>query len=177
MSRIGKKPIYYSSSTEVSLTKNSLYIKNKNKQVLINIPTFLTVDLKEKCINLSLNETTKHSKAMFGTKRQEINNAIFGLESGFQRILTLFGVGYSLVEKENEILFSLGFSHPITYKKNPNFEYKILSKNSFSIFGHNKELFGQEIAKIKQLKKRNVYDCYGIYDNLDTRIKKEKRKK
>ena len=177
MSRIGRKPIFFSPETEVSLEKDKLKIENKERISLIQIPFFLSIYIKDRNITLEKKNNSKHSKAMFGTKRQEIFNTVTGFEIGFKKTLILYGIGYSLVDKENKILFSLGYSHVVEYIKHPELNYKILSKNSFLINGYNKQLFGQEISKIKSLKKRNVYDCYGIYESTENRIKKEKRKK
>ena len=112
-------------------------------------------------IGVSIKNNDRHSRAMHGTVRQLISNAIEGVNSGFSKHLEILGVGYNVKSQGNRLVFQLGFSHDIVLELPDGIEADA-QKNKLEIKGIDKQLVGQVSAKIRSLKKPEPYKGKGI---------------
>ena len=91
MSRIGKKPIAIPSGIEVSVNGTTIDVKKGNKTSCVETHGRVTVEIADGNVNLGKVGESKESSAFWGTYRALLNNAIEGLDKGFQKSLEVNG--------------------------------------------------------------------------------------
>ena len=116
MSRISKNPIQVPDNLDVKLSTNTISVKGPLGDLSLNLTSDINVDLKDKIITVKSTNVSKHSRSMSGTIRTLISNMIFGVSTGFEKKLTLVGVGYRAQVEGDKLNMNLGFSHPVIHK-------------------------------------------------------------
>jgi large subunit ribosomal protein L6 len=98
---------------------------------------------------------------MFGLTRANLANIIKGLDTGFEKKLELQGVGYRAQMQGNDLVLSLGFSHPVKFSPDPAIKITV-AENVITIVGTDKALVGLTAAKIRGVKPPEPYKGKGI---------------
>ncbi|MEK7062058.1 MAG: 50S ribosomal protein L6 [Patescibacteria group bacterium] len=161
MSRIGKKLISIPDGTQVTKDGQMLEFIGNGGKAELAVPRFLNVKISDKSLKLENKKTESYYKAQHGLFRSLIQNCVTGVSEGFSKTLEIHGVGYSVKLENNEIIMSLGFSHP-TQLKVPEGLTANIEKNNIIINGIDKQKVGQFSAQIRQLKKPDPYKGKGI---------------
>ncbi|MBI2453379.1 50S ribosomal protein L6 [Candidatus Peregrinibacteria bacterium] len=164
MSRIGKKPIVIPTGVTIKKEQDTIIVQGSKGTLDIKIHPMVDVETQEKVIKVKRKNDEKESRSLHGLFRALIQNMIIGVEKGFQKKLEIRGVGYKMEVKENDLMLSLGFSHPVRYPIPNGIQIEIDKeiKNTFIIRGINKQLVGQVAAEIRGLKKPEPYKGKGI---------------
>jgi len=116
MSRIGKLPIIVPKDVDINYDGLKITVKGKFGTLQTNIPEVIAVEQTEGIINISLKNEKRSFKALHGLFRTIINNMVIGVSEQFQLTLVLKGVGYRALVQADEIILSLGYSHPVKLK-------------------------------------------------------------
>jgi len=143
------------------------------------VPEFAFVKIKkeDKSLRVEIKDIgDKHQKAMQGTTIRLIENMIKGVTKFFEKRLQLIGVGFNAkVEKENLVL-NIGFSHPVKFLIPKGIKIEVEKNTLVVIKGVDKQLVGNTAAKIRQLRKPDVYRGKGIkYEDEEIRKKAVKK--
>ncbi|MBX4145201.1 50S ribosomal protein L6, partial [Ralstonia pickettii] len=112
MSRVGKSPIALQGA-EVKLADGAITVKGPLGTITQAINPLVNVANNDGTLNLSPVDESREANALSGTMRAIIANAVHGVTKGFERKLTLVGVGYRAQAQGDELNLSLGFSHPV----------------------------------------------------------------
>ena len=167
MSRIGKKAIVIPSGVEVSVDGSLITVKKGSKSIDVETHGRVGIEIADNNVNFSLVGEDSQSKAYWGTYRSLTNNAIIGLDKGFQKSLEINGVGYRAAVKGKVLELQLGYSHPINFKL-PEWITAKTEKGSGEVQvrviveGIDKELVGQVAANIRRLRPPEPYKGKGI---------------
>ena len=164
MSKIGKQPIKIPEGVEVKIREDSIEISGKSG-LKLNVAALSGVRPieKEGEIRFELIQENKQSISNWGTLRSLVKNAIDGVVQGFEKTLLLVGVGYKIKEEGENLVLSLGFSHPVYYNKPEGINFEVSGKgNVLKIKGIDKALVGQVAAEIRGLKKVEPYKGKGF---------------
>lgn len=162
MSKIGKKPIIIPQNSSVVLKDGVLAISGPKGALNIKLHPDIKAEIHDKEMRLVRARSTKQSMALWGTMRALVANAISGTIKEFEKKLEIEGMGYSAkFGAGGEIIFNLGFSHPIVFKIPEGVKITI-EKNVLTLSGISKELVGQTAAKIRKLKPPEPYKGKGI---------------
>lgn len=161
MSRIGIKPISIVEGVTVKETDGVIVVSNGKNELEINIPKELLVKIAPESITVEPREKTKEANALHGTVRMLINNAVYGLSTGWKKVLEFHGSGYRAQVNGNELEMHLGYSHPIIYQIPEGVEVSVV-KNSINITGYDKQQVGQVAANIRDYRKPEPYKGKGI---------------
>ena len=161
MSRIGKNPIIVPEGVKIEQDNSSLLINGPKGQLSVDLFEEIDLRVDKDSIGVSIKNNDRHSRAMHGTVRQLISNAIEGVNNGFSKRLEILGVGYSVKSQGNRLVFQLGFSHDIVLELPDGIEADA-QKNKLEIKGIDKQLVGQVSAKIRSLRKPEPYKGKGI---------------
>ena len=161
MSRIGNNPITVPEGVKIEKNSSSLLINGPKGKLSVNLFEELDLKIDKDSIGVSVKNDDTHSRAMHGTVRQLISNAIEGVNSGFSKHLEIVGVGYNVKSQGTRLIFQLGFSHDIILELPDGIEADA-QKNKLEIKGIDKQLVGQVSAKIRALKKPEPYKGKGI---------------
>ena len=109
--------------------------------------------------------------------RSLINNAVLGLNTGYEKILELVGVGYRASIKSNQLNLQLGYSHDINFVIPEGIKITVEKQTTLKISGPDKQLVGLVTSKIKTLRKIEPYKGKGVREKGQHILKKEGKKK
>lgn len=167
MSKIGKMPIEIKEGVNIALTSRVVNVSGPKGNFSYNLPAGINVDRKDNKLVVS-QETSgidkkklKRLGALFGLTRATIANYITGSIVGFEKKLELSGVGYRAQVTGNDLILSVGFSHPVKVNALPGITFKV-TENVISIIGSDKSLVGDVAAKIRAIRPPEPYKGKGI---------------
>lgn len=161
MSRTGKKPITIPSGVEVKIDGSLISVKGPKGELSMEIMPEIKVEISDGILTVTPKKETKRTKALWGTTRALINNMIEGVVNGYTVQLQIEGVGYRAALEGNDLVFQLGFSHPVKFSPEPGISFAV-EKNVVSVTGIDKGLVTQVAAKIRQLREPEPYKGKGI---------------
>tara|TARA_Y100000590_G_scaffold205566_1_gene233078 strand:- start:589 stop:1128 length:540 start_codon:yes stop_codon:yes gene_type:complete len=179
MSKIGKISINIPDKTKVAINGNALNIEGPLGKKTLNIDTdTFDLDINEgKAISIKPKKITDEIKKLWGMNRSLLNNAIIGVNSGYQKTLELTGVGYRASLKGKQLNLQLGFSHDINFDIPENIKIEIEKQTLIKISGIDKQLVGMIAAKIKTFRPPEPYKGKGIKELGQYVLRKEGKKK
>ena len=178
MSKLGKIKIKIPEKVNVSFNNGIVDIKGPIGSKQINIdPNKFTLEVKEKNISIKPKEINDTNKRFWGLNRSLINNAVIGVDKGFEKTLELVGVGYRAAIKGNMLNLQLGFSHDINFEIPKDIKITVEKQTTIKIVGSDKQLVGVVSSKIKALRKPEPYKGKGIREKGQYILRKEGKKK
>ncbi|MDR2877225.1 MAG: 50S ribosomal protein L6 [Chromatiales bacterium] len=177
MSRIANKAITVPSGVTVTMTGKDLAVKGSKGQ--LNYAVHNDVEIVQEGSVLKIRQTGegKHAHAMSGTTRALLANMIEGVSNGFQRKLTLIGVGYRAQAQGKSLNLTLGFSHPVVFPVPEGITIETPTQTEIMIKGIDKQLVGQVAAKIRAYRPPEPYKGKGVRYSDEEVVRKETKKK
>lgn len=169
MSRIGKRELIIPSNVQLDLKENLLVINANNNQIDIPFNKHLIqvfINQTTKTVSTKIKNSSKEAKMLVGTINALINNAFIGLTKGFSKILKMTGVGYKAAITNNQLVLTLGFSHPIILNIPKTIQVQLISPTEIKLTSYHKEQLGEFAANIRKWRKPEPYKGKGIaYEN------------
>src|SRR3989344_5840707 len=142
MSKIGKKLIPIPSGVEVKLSDNIIKVKGPKGELVVVMHPKVKADVGDKEVKIAVAKPEdRRQKALWGTFRSLVANAITGVTAGFEKKLEIVGVGYKASAAGQKLVLSLGYSHPIELTVPKGLEVKV-EKNTISVSGIDKQAVG-----------------------------------
>lgn len=177
MSRVAKNPIVIPAGVEVSLAENEISVKGP----LGVLNQALTGEVGivregESLLCKASNESTQ-ADAMSGTVRALVANMVIGVSKGFERKLTLVGVGYRAQAAGDTLNLTLGYSHPVSYKMPVGVKVETPTQTEVVLKGADKQRIGQVAAEIRAFREPEPYKGKGVRYSDEVVILKETKKK
>jgi len=172
MSRIGKLPIIVPKDVDINYDGLKITVKGKFGTLQTNIPEVIAVEQTEGIINISLKNEKRSFKALHGLFRTIINNMVIGVSEQFQLTLVLKGVGYRALVQADEIILSLGYSHPVKLKIPETISVEVIQNVTINLKSCDKELLGLFAANIRSWRKPEPYKGRGILYNNEQILRK-----
>ncbi len=178
MSKIGEKDIVVPSSVHVSIDGRIIALVGKNGEISIELPADVTVAKENENLIIRRKTNNKKSKSLHGLYRNLIANAVTGVEDAWKKCLEVVGTGYNVKLQGEDLVFKIGYSHPVVFQKKAGISYQVEGNTKVIVSGPDKQLVGQTAYQIKMLKKPDVYKGKGIrYEGEKLRIKPGKKAK
>ncbi len=177
MSRIAKAPVNIPSGVDIKLEGNKMTVKGSNGQLSYDINSAVSFDITNNVIQAQWDSNDKKAAAQAGTARAIVNNMIVGVTSGFEKKLTLIGVGYRAQVKGNILNLALGFSHPVNFEVPVGVLVETPSQTEIIIKGSDKQLVGEVAAKIRSYRPPEPYKGKGVRYAEEHVARKEAKKK
>lgn len=162
MSRIGNKPIVLPESVKVEIKDGKLNITGPKGSLVVALPEKITAEIEGTHLKLNRHGEDKFARAYHGLGRSLAYNAVVGVSHGFTKELELVGTGYRVVASGGDLVFSLGFSHPITFNAVAGVSFAVEGNNKIKVEGIDKQLVGQIAANIRALREPEPYKGKGI---------------
>jgi len=178
MSRIAKMPITIPEGTTVIAKNGSVTVNGPQgslSQVFSEESVMLDIDDKE--IKVKASNSNTFSRAMSGTMRALLSNMVKGVNQGFEKKLSLVGVGYRAQAKGNVLNLSLGFSHPVDMKLPEGISVKTPSPTEIIITGIDKQKVGQVASEVRAYRPPEPYKGKGVRYSDEVVALKETKKK
>jgi len=177
MSRIGKNPVELPKGVEVTLTVGQINVKGPlgslNQAIL---PSVEVVREGEQLLVKQL-EGQPGANAMSGTMRALLSNMVVGVTKGFEKKLTLIGVGFKAQAQGEKLNLSLGFSHPVVYDLPKGVKAETPTPTEILIKGIDRQQVGQVAAEIRAYREPEPYKGKGVRYADERVVIKETKKK
>ncbi len=177
MSRIAKAPVTIPSGVDVQVEGNNVTVKGSKGLLTFNFDSSVSMEITDNVISMQWNKDDKKATAQAGTARAIVNNMVTGVSAGFEKKLTLVGVGYRAQAKENILSLSLGFSHPVDFEVPAGVSVETPSQTEIVLKGSDKQLVGQVAAKIRAYRPPEPYKGKGVRYSDEHVARKEAKKK
>lgn len=154
-------PIELPEGVSVLVQKDFLVAKGAKGELTVKIDKSLNIDISDNLLAISRKNDQKFSKSIHGTTRALVANAVTGVSRGWDRKLEMVGTGYRAEVKGNDLVMSIGFSHPVEIKAPEGINF-LVEKNVITVSGIDKELVGQVAANIRKVRPPEPYKGKGI---------------
>ena len=177
MSRIANAPITIPSGVDVKLEGNTMTVKGNNGQMSLEIRNEINVEVAGNLINIKWDETVKKANAQAGTARAMLSNMVTGVTKGFEKKLSLIGVGYRAQLSGKSLNLSLGFSHPVAFVAPEGITLEVPSQTEIVVKGMDKQKVGQVAAEIRAYRPPEPYKGKGVRYTDEYVARKEAKKK
>jgi large subunit ribosomal protein L6 len=175
MSRVAKNPITIPKGVEVNLAGGMVAVKGPKGELKRPVPE--NIDIAQADGTVTFAATNDESWAMAGTMRALVANMVNGVSKGFERKLTIVGVGYRAAMKGKALDLTLGFSHPVSYEIPAGITVECPSQTEIVIRGADKQQVGQVAAEIRRYRPPEPYKGKGVrYSDERVSLKEAKKK-
>jgi large subunit ribosomal protein L6 len=162
MSRIGKRPIPIPSGVTVSIGEEAVEVKGPKGQLRQPLPPGVTFEISNGEVKAALARDDGELRKFHGLARTLVANAVQGVAEGFKRELDIVGVGYRAEVKGRQVVFALGYSHPIVLDIPPAIDITVDKQTHVTVTGVDKQLVGQVAANIRAMRKPDPYKQKGV---------------
>ncbi|KKT35916.1 MAG: 50S ribosomal protein L6 [Candidatus Collierbacteria bacterium GW2011_GWC1_45_47] len=173
MSRIGRKPLHLPDSVKYEKVDGILKFTGPKGSLEVTLPETIKVEEKDNVLNFVRTSEIPAVKALHGLIRRLAQNAATGVVDGFSKQLQLVGTGYRVAAHPEGISLSVGYSHPVIFKKVDGVSVVVEGQDKINISGIDKQLVGQVAANIRAIKKPEPYKGKGIRYTDEVVIKKQ----
>ena len=177
MSRIAKAPVIIPSGVDIKLEGNNVTVKGSNGQLSYDINSAVSLGITDNVIQVQWDRDDKKATAQAGTARAIVSNMVIGVSAGFEKKLTLIGVGYRAQAKGNILNLALGFSHPVDFEVPVGVLVETPSQTEILVKGSDRQLVGEVAAKIRAYRPPEPYKGKGVRYADEHVARKEAKKK
>lgn len=177
MSRIAKNPVAVPTGVEVALSDGMVSIKGPMGVLSQALTPHVRVVFEEGKLLVAAANDSRIAHAMSGTTRALLANMVQGVSKGFEKKLTLVGVGYRAQAQGNKLSLNLGFSHPIEHVMPDGIKVETPTQTEILIKGADKQRVGQVAADVRAYRSPEPYKGKGIRYADETVVLKETKKK
>ena len=178
MSRVGQSVIKIPDGVEVKREDNKFIVKgSKGELTAPLLDDIIEVKIDQKEIKLDLTDKNSRYKAIWGTTRALINNAIQGVSSGFEKEMEIVGVGYRGSLQGKKLTLNLGLSHPVEIEVPDYISIKMDGNTKFTISSADKQKLGEFAAMVRSKRPPEPFKGKGIRYSKEFILRKEGKKK
>ncbi|WP_028309892.1 50S ribosomal protein L6 [Derxia gummosa] len=177
MSRVGKAPIELPKGAEVAFDEQTITVKGPLGTLSQARHPKVGVEIVDGKVQFTVLDESREANAMSGTLRAIVNNLVTGVTKGFERKLTLIGVGYKAQVQGDKLNLSLGFSHPVVHTLPAGVKAETPTPTEIVIKGSNKQAVGQVAAEIRAYRPPEPYKGKGVRYSDERVVIKETKKK
>jgi large subunit ribosomal protein L6 len=177
MSRIGKNPIVVPKGVEVTLTADAVAVKGPLGSLTQRLSSDIKIERNGDALQCKVNNDTAQANAMSGTIRALVANMVLGVTKGFEKKLSLVGVGYRAQAQGDKLNLSLGYSHPVVHQMPKGVKCETPSQTEIVIKGTDKQQVGQVAAEVRAYRSPEPYKGKGVRYADEKVVLKETKKK
>lgn len=177
MSRIGKMPVAIPAGVEVVLSEQQVSVKGAGGSLFLTQNSLVKVINEGGTVSFQAANDSREADAMSGTFRQLVNNMVIGVSKGFEKKLTLIGVGYKAQAQGAKLNLVVGYSHPVNKDMPAGITVATPTPTEIVIKGADRQRVGQVAAEIRAIRPPEPYKGKGIrYADEKVAIKETKKK-
>ena len=177
MSRIGKTPVVLPQKGEVTITAGEISVKGPLGSLTQRITPEVQVEIVENRIQFKAAGNSRQANAMSGTLRALVANMVTGVTRGFEKKLTLVGVGYRAQAQGDKLNLTLGFSHPVSHPMPKGVKVETPTQTEIVIKGMDRQQVGQVAAEVRAYRSPEPYKGKGVRYASEQVVIKETKKK
>lgn len=177
MSRVAKNPITLPKGVEIKLDNELVQITGGKGSLQHKLPKQVEVKLEDNVLTFAPKDRSQQADALAGTTRALFNNMVHGVSQGFERKLTLVGVGYRAQVQGKALNLTLGFSHPVSFPIPEGIQIETPTQTEILVKGIDRALVGQVSANIRAYRPPEPYKGKGVRYADEVVVQKEAKKK
>jgi large subunit ribosomal protein L6 len=177
MSRVGKMPVIVPQGVDVSVKEDQISVKGSGGT--LSVANSALVNIKNEAGKMTFEPAneSREANAMSGTMRQLVNNMVVGVTKGFEKKLSLVGVGYKAQAQGAKLNLAVGFSHPVNIDMPAGIKVETPAPTEIVIKGADRQRVGQVAAEIRAIRPPEPYKGKGIRYVDERIVIKETKKK
>jgi len=177
MSRVAKMPISLAAAVEATISAEKISVKGPQGSLSLPLTGQVVIKNENNTLTFTPSDDSRESVAMSGTVRALVNNMVVGVSQGFEKKLSLVGVGYRAQAQGDKLNLSLGFSHPIVHQMPAGVKCETPTQTEILIKGIDRQKVGQVAAEVRAYRSPEPYKGKGVrYADEDVVIKETKKK-
>jgi len=177
MSRVGKNPVVVPQGVDVAIKEDQINVKGALGALSLAQSVLVTVKNEGGKLTFVPANDSRQADAMSGTMRQLVNNMVTGVAKGFEKRLTLLGVGYKAQAQGSKLNLTVGYSHPVVMDMPAGIKVETPSPTEVLIKGFDRQRVGQVAAEVRAVRPPEPYKGKGIRYADETVVIKETKKK
>ena len=162
MSRIGNQPVSLPSGVIVVLDGTTISAKGPKGQLSMAVPDFVDFEVGDAEVVVTRHNDSKPARARHGLGRALLNNMVVGVSQGFERELSIVGVGYKAESQGRTLVLHLGYSHPVEFPVPEGIDVTVTKNTSLKVSGIDKQAVGQFAAVIRGFRSPDAYKGKGV---------------
>ena len=177
MSRVGKMPIALPQGVDVSVTADKISVKGSLGTLVRPVNELVSVQNEGGTLKFAPANDSAEADAMSGTMRALVANMVNGVSKGFEKKLTLVGVGFRAAAQGPKLNLQIGFSHPVVKDMPAGITVTCPTQTEIVIKGSDRQVVGQIAAEVRAIRPPEPYKGKGIrYADEKVTIKETKKK-
>jgi large subunit ribosomal protein L6 len=177
MSRIANYPVVVPEKVEVTLKPDEISVKGPLGTLTQKVSQRVKIERIENRLEFKMNENSRQANALSGTVRALVANMVAGVTKGFEKRLTLVGVGYRAQAQGDKLNLTLGFSHPVVHQLPKGVKAETPTQTEIILKGTDKQVVGQVAAEVRRYRSPEPYKGKGVrYTGEQITLKETKKK-
>jgi large subunit ribosomal protein L6 len=177
MSRVAKMPIAVPAGAEVAISEQAITVKGPLGVLTQGLNGLVKIANDNGTLTFDVANDSREANAMSGTLRALVNNMVTGVTKGFEKKLSLVGVGYKAQAQGDKLNLSLGFSHPVVHAMPAGVTVATPTPTEILIKGIDRQQVGQVAAEVRAYRSPEPYKGKGVrYVDEVVKIKETKKK-
>jgi large subunit ribosomal protein L6 len=177
MSRVGKMPVAIPKDVDVAIKEDQINVKGKGGNLSLALNRLVKVTNEDGKLTFIAADESREANAMSGTMRQLVNNMVNGVTKGFEKKLSLVGVGYKAAAQGAKLNLTVGYSHPVNIEMPAGITVATPTPTEIVVKGADRQRVGQLAAEIRAVRPPEPYKGKGIrYADEKITIKETKKK-
>ena len=162
MSRIGKLPVAVPDKVKVTVSKGHVKVEGPKGRLERTLPEEINVKQEDGQLVFERPSDDYRHRALHGLVRSLVANMVEGVDKGFTKQMELVGVGYRVAKQGDDVVLSLGYSHPIKFKPPQGISIDVQDQTHFAVSGIAIEEVGQVAANLRKLRPPEPYKGKGV---------------
>jgi len=177
MSRVGKLPVVIPAGVDVAIVADQISVKGTGGALQLKQNHVVKITSDAGRLSFAPANDSREADAMSGTMRQLVNNMVVGVSKGFEKKLSLVGVGYKAQATGAKLNLAVGYSHPVNIDMPAGISVATPTPTEILIKGADRQRVGQIAAEIRSVRPPEPYKGKGIrYSDEKITIKETKKK-
>ena len=176
MSRIANNPVVLPNGVDANISGQHITVRGSKGELSHDVHSLVNVALEDNSLKFKAADESKSANALAGTTRAVLQNIVTGVSTGFQRKLTIVGVGYRAQVRGKVLNLTLGFSHPVNFEIPTGITIETPSQTEVVVSGIDKQQVGQVAANIRAYRPPEPYKGKGVRYFDEHIIRKEAKK-
>jgi len=162
MSRIGKRPIPIPKKVTVTIEGQKITVKGPKGELSRILPPEIGAEQQEETIVVKPQEEYRRARQRYGLSRTLVANMVEGVSKGYEKRLSIQGVGYRAQVQGKTLVLNVGYSNPVEMPAPEGINIAVENNTNVIVNGINKELVGNTAARIRAVRPPEVYKGKGI---------------
>ena len=163
MSRIGQQPVPIPSDVNVEIMGSQVKVKGPKGELVRTFSDLLSISQDGDSLSVERSSDDPAVRALHGTTRALLSNMVVGVVGGWSKVLQIEGVGYRADVEGDDLVMSLGFSHPVIINPPPGIEFEVDTKErTVTVQGIDKEQVGRVASEVRGWRPPEPYKGKGV---------------